>query len=644
MHINGKTAPMSRRAILVMADLLLFNIGVLLGLFARFEGRIPIRYVQQYVGPFGLYQTIITGILFSISGLYRSIIQYSSIEEAQALAKSCGLSLAAFLALIAFSVEGKGFPRSVPFMAAGLSFIFSGGLRVAVRLYLSRQSNPVSRRSVRKRVIVVGAGDAGAMVVRELTGRLRGEYELVGLIDDDNAKRGMRLHGSPVLGGMAELPRLVRDKAVDEVIVAIPSARGSVIRRVFGLTEGTGVKLKTMPGLYEIINGNIKFDKLRDIDVEDLLGREPVNLNVKEIADYVSGKVVLVTGAGGSIGSELCRQVARFQPAKIVMFDHDENFIFELSHELKFGFPSLMAVLVVGDVRDANKVNRVFEQYRPDVVFHAAAHKHVPLMEEHPDEAVQTNIFGTLNCASAACRSRASRFVLISTDKAVNPTSVMGATKAVAEQIVVALNSGWHPLGNDVDETSTTKFMAVRFGNVLGSRGSVVPLFKEQIAHGGPVTVTHPDMRRYFMTIPEAAQLVIQAGALGRGGEVFVLDMGEPIRILDLAETMIRLSGYEPGSDIKIEFTQPRPGEKMFEEVFSDRERFSRTSHPKILVAKENGVVKSLLRESLTSLEWVCLQADGTDGIRRILGEMVPAFSPWRGCEPAKSKDTGGLG
>ncbi len=628
---------LGRKSLLILADVIVFNIAVLLGLAARFDGRVPLQYVRQYVGLFGLLQSVLVPVAFAVSGLYRSILRYSSIDDALALSKGCAISLAGFLGLITLLPSAQGFPRSAPFIAASASFLVSGGMRIVARMYLNNAWPwlPGARPCPTKRVVLVGAGDAGAMVVREMKGRLRSEYELMGLVDDDLSKRGMRLHGVPVLGVIAEIPDLVRRLSIEEVIVAIPSSNGSVVRRVFSLCEGASVKVKIVPGLYEIINGDVNAGDIRDVNVEDLLGREPVNLDVQQISGYLSGECVLVTGAGGSIGSELCKQIAKYRPARIVMFDHDENSIFELYHELGFRSPEVPAAIVVGDVRDIHKVNATFEEFRPGVVFHAAAHKHVPLMEEHPEQAVKTNVFGTMNVAQAALNNGTSRFVLVSTDKAVNPTSVMGATKAVSEEIIVNLNNGWHPAGVASKDEKHTKFMAVRFGNVLGSRGSVVPLFKEQIARGGPVTVTHPEMQRYFMTIPEAVQLVIQAGAFGQGCEVFVLDMGDPVRIVDLAETLIKLSGYEPGKDIKVEFSGLRNGEKMFEEIFSDREKFGKTPHPKIFVAKEAGIDASRLNDHLMHLEKVSFSArrDMSDAIKGILREIVPAYHPW--CDEA---------
>jgi len=414
------------------------------------------------------------------------------------------------------------------------------------------------------------------MVAKELANHPEIGKRAVGFIDDDPSKANSVLMGLPVLGTRDGIRRVIHDYGVNEVIVAMPSAPGGVIRATMDACKDLKVRIKTLPGVYELVDGKVSVKQLRDIQIEDLLGREPVDLDLDQIGAYLAGQTVLVTGAGGSIGSEICRQITRFKPKSIVLLGHGENSIFEIEQELDRRHPGQHTVAVIADVRDEHRIGRVFEQYKPDVVFHAAAHKHVPLMEANPEEALTNNVFGTRNVARAADKHGSKRFVMISTDKAVNPISVMGMSKRVAEMVVQAIGS-----------TSRTKFMAVRFGNVLGSRGSVVPMFRKQIAEGGPVTVTHPDMTRYFMTIPEAVQLVIQAGAMGHGGEVFVLDMGEPIKITRLAEEIIRLSGMEPGKDMEIVYTGVRPGEKLFEEILTTEEVATTTRHKKIFVAKD---------------------------------------------------------
>jgi len=416
------------------------------------------------------------------------------------------------------------------------------------------------------------------------------------------------------LGTREDIPGIAKRYGVQEIIIAMPSAPGSVIRELVGICRQTKAELKTLPGLYELIDGQVTVNSIREVRVEDLLRREPVEVNLKEMSGYLKGHRVLVTGAGGSIGSELCRQVAGFNPSLLVLLGHDENPIFEIEQELRYKFPGLRLKTVIADVKDKVKINAVFDINKPQVVFHAAAHKHVPLMEANPEEAVKNNVLGTKNVADAADRAGTGIFVFISTDKAVNPTSVMGASKRVAEMLVQSMAS-----------KSDTCFTAVRFGNVLGSRGSVLPIFKEQLARGGPLTVTHPEMTRYFMTIPEAVQLVIQAGAMATGGEIFVLDMGEPVKIVDLAEDLIRFSGFEPYKDIDIEYTGIRPGEKLFEELLTAEEGTTATKHKRIYVAKANEIDEELLDEFIcrfASRSWV----ENREELLVMLKELVPAY------------------
>ncbi|MBE3584485.1 MAG: polysaccharide biosynthesis protein, partial [Limnochordaceae bacterium] len=445
-------------------------------------------------------------------------------------------------------------------------------------------------------VLIVGAGEAGVASLREI--RNATPWRVVGFIDDDPAKQGLRLQGVPVLGDRNDIGRVARAYHVETILIAMPTAPRAAIREIHELARKTGCRVQIVPGLYELMNGRVTVNRIREVRIEDLLGREPVKTDLHGIQACVGGRTVLVTGAGGSIGSELCRQVARFGVARLVLLGHGENSIFAIQNELRETYPDLKLVSCIADMRDVRKVNAIFGQYRPQVVFHAAAHKHVPLMEANPDEAVTNNVFGTLNLARAADRVGAERFVMISTDKAVNPTNAMGASKRVAEMIVQTLN-----------RYSRTRFVAVRFGNVLGSRGSVVPTFKRQIAAGGPVTVTHPDMRRYFMTIPEAVQLVLQAAALAEGGEIYLLNMGEPVRIVDLAREMIRLSGFEPDVDIKIKFTGIRPGEKLFEELRTDDESVERTAHGSILKLRGQEVDEHWLEHGLQLL-WTVVTGD----------------------------------
>jgi FlaA1/EpsC-like NDP-sugar epimerase len=478
------------------------------------------------------------------------------------------------------------------------------------------------------------------MVVRELHNHPSLGFEPVGFVDDDPRKKGLYLLDVPILGDRHDIPRLVKELRVDEIIIAMPSVPGRVVRELVEIAKTTGARLKTVPGIYELINGRVSVNQIREVQVEDLLGREPVQLDLEEIASYLTGRVVLVTGAGGSIGSELCRQIARFRPACLVMLDHSENNLFEIESELLERCRGVDAPAELADVRDQAKVEQIFEKYRPQVVFHAAAHKHVPMMERCPEQAVANNVLGTYITAGTALRFQSEIFVLVSTDKAVRPRSVMGATKRAAELVIQYLNEKSRQ-GN-----LRTRFAAVRFGNVLGSRGSVIPIFKRQIARGGPVTVTHPEMVRYFMTIPEAVQLIIQAGALARGGEIFVLDMGEPVKILDLARDLIRLSGLVPDRDIEIKITGIRPGEKLKEELFTPQEERTATKNSRIFIARNGdcdpGLAATLLEhldlgfglktpeEALTLLGWLF------PGWHAAQGSVCPAAPALSASQPAR--------
>lgn len=660
---NGEVLrwPQARQVILALCDLVAVNACLLAGLLLRFEWRVPRTYLDAYF-TLALPYSLGTLVAYYAGGLYHSLWQFASIEELWAVVRGVGLQTAFMLLSIYVYPQVPGFPRSVIVMTAVMSLLAVGGMRLVWRVIRRLEAFTDGRGRPRKRALIVGAGEAGAMVVKELKSRPESGLKPVALVDDDRRKLGLRLHGVPVLGTTEELARLVEEHEIEEVVVAIPSAPPAVLRQIVGRCQRLEVGIKTIPGVYELLNGRVTVQHIRPIELEDLLGREPVQIDLEQVAGYLRGQTVLVTGAGGSIGSELCRQVARFEPGLLLLLDHDENGTFETSLSLDLKYPSVQKKIIIADIRDRGKVEQVFSTYRPDVVFHAAAHKHVPLMEDHPDEAVKTNVFGTLNLAACARGYGASKFVLISTDKAVNPTSVMGMTKRVAEKVILSMNGHYPQVvcgaaagggilaagtaaaesavtdgrqapggsvgGKPGTATHETRFVAVRFGNVIGSRGSVVPVFRTQIAAGGPVTVTHPEMRRYFMTIPEAVQLVIQAGAMGQGGELFALDMGEPVRILDLAENMIRLSGYEPGTEIPIVFTGVRPGEKLSEDLFGSGEPLSRTSHPRIWrVESAKAIDRQQLEESLAYLEQAVF--DGTflagraAGMQKVLRELV---------------------
>ena len=479
-----------------------------------------------------------------------------------------------------------------------------------------RNGGKVPREIAPVRALVVGAGAAGAMVGQEMAARPEGGYVLVGYLDDDPSKSGTLVGGASVFGRIEDLVLVVEKHEVDEIIIAIPSASGRTVRDVVRLCEEAGRPFKIVPGVWEILVGDVTINQIRNVELDDLLGRETVQLDTEEMTGYLEGRRVLITGAGGSIGSELARQVASFSPGKLLLLGRGENSIYEIDQELGLDFPHLDRVPIIGGVGDATAVERLFKDHRPEIVFHAAAHKHVPLMEFYPDEAVKNNVTGTRRLVDAASRYGAERLVMLSTDKAVRPQGTMGASKRLAEVI----------LRDAARRGCRTKLVAVRFGNVLGSRGSVVPMFRQQIALGGPVTVTHPDVTRYFMTIREAAMLVLEAGLLGKGGEIFVLDMGDPIRISELAEHLVRMSGLEPGRDIALEYTGLRPGEKLHEELWCSDERLSRTRYDKIMVVEpEHAEDVQTVMAAIAELEKLAERAD-REGVTRVLHRLFPAM------------------
>ena len=508
-------------------------------------------------------------------------------------------------------------PIPVYLMGWALMFLFVGGSRFSIRLW-HRRKRRLSQQDSEEfhRVMVVGAGEMGSMVIKDMKTAPESKGIPVVAIDDDKSKRGTRIHGVKVAGGRESIPRMAGRYNVDQIVLAIASAKKEDRQDILSICAKTGCKLKTVPALYEILEGDMEHPAVRDVDILDLLGRDEVDLNVEEISGYLKNKTVLVTGGGGSIGSELCRQIAHFHPKRLIIFDIYENNAYDLQNELLMKFPNLNLEVLIGSVRDRARVEHVFEVCRPDVVFHAAAHKHVPLMELSPGEAVKNNVFGTLNVAQACDKYGVKRMVMISTDKAVNPTNIMGATKRICELIIQYCSR----------HSKNTDYMAVRFGNVLGSNGSVIPLFKRQIAAGGPVTVTHPDIIRYFMTIPEAARLVIQAGGMAHGGEIFILDMGEPVKIVDLVRNLIRLSGLEPDVDIKIKYTGLRPGEKLYEELLLDSEGgCQKTSHQLIYIGKPIPFDEETFLADLESLRKVA----GVDNVKMVelVHRLVPTYT-----------------
>ena len=551
-------------------------------------------------------------------GLYRRLWRYASVADVEILLAGAGLCALVDVFLGAFVLSGVGLlsaplPISVILLDALLGAVAIAMPRIAVRLGARRERR--SRNEFFRRTIVVGAGAAGGMIVRELAENSQLDMVPVAILDDDPRKHGLRLNNVPVLGDLRALPQIAAAIGATDVVIAMPTAPGRVIREVVREARAAGLETRTVPGLFEILSGDKYVNALRQIEIQDLLRREPIKTDIAQVASLVRNRVVMVTGAGGSIGSELCRQLARLGPTRIVVVGRGENSIFELLHEMGRSFPNVPVQPLIADVRDHGRMAQIIGKYRPYSFFHAAAHKHVPLMEANVSEAVLNNVLGTQNCVTLCNEFGVQHFVLISTDKAVRPTSVMGATKRVAEQLV-----------HECALERESGYVSVRFGNVLGSRGSVVPTFMKQIAEGGPVTITHPDMTRYFMTIPEAVQLVLQAAALGDQGEVFVLDMGDPVRVSDLAMDLIRLSGLEPGVDIEVNFTGVRPGEKLFEELFFKGAHVVPTDHPKILRARDS---ESASHNAATVAALIRAASENQSGgqIRRLLQTLVPEYS-----------------
>ncbi len=571
-----KSRPNIRNRYVLLADVILVVVSVLgsyvlrLELGAAFSFYLPSAYWM--IGT----ALVIKPLVYYYFRLYRRMWIYASVQELKLIvAAVSAASVMLSVVMVSFFNLGlfTGFPRSVLIIDWLISLILVGGLRFTIRLLSENfsQQSVTSPNGKSKKALIIGAGDAGALVVRELQKNPQINLIPIGFLDDNQIKYKQQIYGVPVIGALTDLAKVLDNRRVDEVIIAIPSAPGKVIRLVTDVCRLKAIHFRTMPGIYELLGGKVNVNRLREVDITDLLRREPTRIMDEQVGRTINNRVVLVTGAGGSIGSELCRQIARWAPAELILLGHGENSIFEAYLELQDRFPTLSMRPVIADIRDKERLGRIFNRYRPQVVFHAAAHKHVPLMETNVEEAVTNNIEGTRNLVQTAVEHDVERLVMISTDKAIRPANVMGATKRLAEMTVL-----------DAAERSGRDFCVVRFGNVLGSRGSVVPLFKRQIARGGPVTITHPDMKRYFMTIPEAVNLVLQAATMGDGGETYVLNMGEQVRILDLAEDLIRLSGLEPGRDVEIVFTGIRPGEKLSEDLWDSSNAFVRTLHPDI--------------------------------------------------------------
>ena len=610
MKVLGKW----KKPILILSDAVLINLAYILAFYFRYNYT-NFKFYSSNYKEIALIVTVIYITCFYIFKLYESLWSYASIDEFMLVIGGC---LVANIATIAFvRIFGHGFAYGVSIIACAFSIIFIVGFRISFRIYDRFESiiNCNVSKSDKKRVMIIGAGAAAAMVIKEMKSSNQSKYMPVALIDDEAYKRGNNVMGVKVLGSRADILTVAKEKRIETILIAIPTIDEMDKKQILEICKKTNCKIEIIPGMYEIINGKVSLNQIRKVDIEDLLGRKAVELDMEGISSYIHNKTILVTGGGGSIGSELCRQISKFDPKQLIILDIYENNAYDIQNELKYKYPKLDLKVLIASVRDKARLESIFEKYSPDIVFHAAAHKHVPLMEESPMEAIKNNVFGTYNVADCAHRFNVERFVMISTDKAVNPTNVMGATKRMCEMIIQSM-----------DKVSETRFVAVRFGNVLGSNGSVIPLFKKQIEHGGPVTLTNKYITRFFMTIPEAAQLVLQAGAYAEGGEIFVLDMGEPVKMYDLAWDLIKLSGFEPNKDIKIEIIGLRPGEKLYEELLMSEEGLTNTKHEKIFIGKPMFSDLGEIRGRMKELQEI-IEEDNISSLIKKIEEIVPTYN-----------------
>ena len=603
-----------RRVLLIMYDVVAIFAAGALTILLRFNlnyAAIELQYIQM-MWKYLPINIVCTLLIFAAFKLYSSMWQYAGpLEAGNVLMASAASTIAQF---IGYNLLGMPMFRSYYFIYVIVFMFLILASRFAYRFLRMVKNNRLTHKTG-NRIMIIGAGESCNMLIKEITNSSYINGQVKCLIDDDPAKIGKYVQGIKVVGNRDTILHNARKYEIDEIIIALPSASKKNIKEITNICKESDCELKILPGMYQLVNGEVGISNLRHVEVEDLLGREPITVNVDSIAEYVRGKVVLVTGGGGSIGSELCRQIARHIPKQLIILDIYENNAYDIKQELERKYPRLNLEVLIGSVRNTSRVNYIFEKYHPDIVYHAAAHKHVPLMEDSPNEAIKNNVFGTLKTVRAADKYGTQRFVLISTDKAVNPTNIMGASKRMCEMIVQMYNT-----------RSKTEFVAVRFGNVLGSNGSVIPLFKKQIAHGGPVTVTHPDIIRYFMTIPEAVSLVIEAGLYAKGGEIFVLDMGEPVKILDLAENLIRLSGYTPYDDIPIVFTGLRPGEKLYEELLMDEEGLKDTQNKMIHIGRPIEIDEERFEKELEALKLATDKEE--EDIRPLIKQIVPTYNP----------------
>ena len=604
------------KVLLIMAgDVVATMLSFFLGLWFRYDfsfQEIRAEHLQGFLSAIGPW-CVITIVVFLCFRLYSSIWAFVSTSEVFRIAGA--YLVLAVIGTLVFRFDGFLMPRSSMVMGYLLSFAMTVLIRFSYRLWRTaqRQLSHMAHANGLKNVMLIGAGDAGRALAMEFLSSDYVKDHLSCVIDDNPVKLNKRLCGVPIVGNRYDIPAMAKQYKISKIIFAIPSCPAKMRKEILDICTTTGCEVQMLPGIYQMVNGEVSVSKLRQVDPQDLLGRDPIQVNLEEIFGYIHGKIVLVTGGGGSIGSELCRQIAGAEPEMLIIFDIYENNAYDIQQELRRNFPELNLEVLIGSVRNTSRVDWVVGHYRPDLIFHAAAHKHVPLMEDSPNEAIKNNVFGTYKVASAAAKYGVRRFVLISTDKAVNPTNIMGASKRLCEMVIQMM-----------DRRSKTEFVAVRFGNVLGSNGSVIPLFKKQIAAGGPVTVTHPDIIRYFMTIPEAVSLVLQAGYYAKGGEIFILDMGEPVKIDTMARNMIRLSGYEPDVDIKVVYTGLRPGEKLYEELLMKEEGLQETANKLIHIGKPIEMDDGKFAAQLERLKEAC-QAE-TENMKDIVAEIVPTY------------------
>ncbi len=615
---NKKNAgkKITRIMAMIVVDIVCVIAVSFLSVIIRYDfyiGQVPVKFYNN-ISQVLIANVIVTLLIYWLWRLYASVWRYAGATE---LINIGGAVATVFVTqIVGYTVFGVHLPRSYPFFYAFFIFISLVTVRFSYRILriINEKRREMSNGTERKHCMIIGAGAAGNAMLKEIESTAYLNMKVCCVIDDNPGCWEKRLRGVPIVGGRERIMQAVEKYDIDEIIIAMPSAKASALKGIIDICKETGCKVRTLPAIYQLINGEVNVSKLREVEIEDLLGREPVKVNLDEIMQYVGGKTILVTGGGGSIGSELCRQIASHNPGCLIIVDIYENNLYDIQQELLAKYPKLNLVVLIASVRNATRIEAIFEKYRPDIVYHAAAHKHVPLMEDSPNEAIKNNVFGTYNTAVAADKCGTKKFVMISTDKAVNPTNIMGASKRICEMIVQSMN-----------RKSDTEFVAVRFGNVLGSNGSVIPHFKKQIAMGGPVTVTHPDIIRYFMTIPEAVSLVLQAGAYAKGGEIFVLDMGEAVKILDLAENLIKLSGYKVGEDIEIVFTGLRPGEKMYEELLMNEEGLTGTENELIHIGKPIEFDEKQFGEVLEKLK-NAVENENED-VREIVKELVQTYS-----------------